>query len=37
MIAQCSKALNERISERAYSLNLEEWFQRYSHFSAPKN
>ena len=30
------KALNERISEWAYFLNLDKRFQRYSHFRAPK-
>ena len=35
IIAQC-KALKERISEWAYFLNLDKWFQRYSLCSAPK-
>ena len=30
------KALNEKISEWAYFLNLDKQFQRYSHFSPPK-
>ena len=30
------QALNERISEWAYFLNLDQQFQRYLHFSAPK-
>ena len=30
------KALNERISEWAYILNLDKWFQRYLQFSLPK-
>ena len=30
------KALNERISEWAYFLNLDKLFQRYLRFSAPK-
>ena len=30
------KALNEQISEWSYFLNLDEQFQRYLHFSAPK-
>ena len=30
------KALNESISEWAYTLNLAKWFWRYLHFSAPK-
>ena len=35
IITQC-KALNERISEWAYFLNLDGQFQRYLYFSAPK-
>ena len=35
IIAQC-KALNGRISEWAYFLNLGKQFKKYSHFSASK-
>ena len=35
IIAQC-KALNERISEWAYFLNLDKRFQTNSHFCTPK-
>ena len=30
------RVLNEWISEWAYFLNLDMWFQRYLHFSVPR-
>ena len=36
VVAQFYKALNERISEWAFFLNLDKWFQRYVQFSVPK-